>query len=429
MKIIHISRSFYYQVTGGTEIFIDSLSHAQSLSHDVLWTVHTAIKKIPENFTGFRNFHPLNVIFAEGRLNKITTHVDNLDEFRQLLISYQPDILHLHSICDSCGLSHINVAKSLDITVVITIHAPGFTCMQGSLLYHRKELCDGVIRDDRCTECRLVNGKLPYPLAVLAASYNWPWISPEAPGTIAHVLTARQLTTAFRHTWEKLVAQTDAFHVLCDWSQQVLLRNGVPPEKLHLIRTAGPEPLPPKKRQPMEDGVLRCVFWGRFAAVKGLHLVIKGVKSLPKSAPIEVSFYGPYQNDDYGSQIQRLIDGDGRFKLCGKLPKNELLPKLQNYDLALVPSTWLETGPLTVLEAFAAGLPVAGSDLGGIKELLMGKTGGYLLPTHWKAWASFFQTVIEKRLFLTPLSLEFRSFANIANELDFAYEKSIKLKH
>ncbi|QUS59977.1 glycosyltransferase [Synechocystis sp. PCC 7339] len=422
MKIIHISRSFSYEVTGGTEIFVDSLAQAQSLSHDVLWVVHTINKEIPKNFTGFRNCYPLKPISAEGRLNKITTHVDNLDEFKQLLLSYQPDILHLHSLCDSCGLSHINISKSLGITVVVTIHAPGFTCMQGSLIYHKKEICDGVITEGRCTECRLVNGRLPYPIALLASAYDWPWLSTEAKGKVAHILTARQITAAFHRTWQEMVEKVDIFHVLCDWSREVLVRNGVADSKLHLIRTAGPTSLPPKQRQPMEDGILKCVFWGRFAAVKGLHLIIRAVQSLPKQIPIEISFYGPYQDDDYGQRIQKMIKGDGRFKLCGNFPKDELLPKLQNYDLALIPSTWLETGPLTVLEAFAAGLPVAGSDLGGIKELLTDKAGGYLLPIDWKAWASFFRNIIEQRLSLTPLSIEFRSFSKIANEIDVIYK-------
>ena len=39
-------------------------------------------------------------------------------------------------------------------------------------------------------------------------------------------------------------------------------------------------------------------------------------------------------------------------------------------DLALIPSSWYETGPITVYEAFAMGLPIIGTRLGGIEELL-----------------------------------------------------------
>ena len=54
-----------------------------------------------------------------------------------------------------------------------------------------------------------------------------------------------------------------------------------------------------------------------------------------------------------------------------------------------VPSQWLETGPIVVLEAFAAGIPVAGSNLGGIPELVEHGVNGLLIdpasPANWAA--------------------------------------------
>lgn len=426
MKIIHFSKDFSYRVTGGTEIFIDFLAQAQSSDHNVLWATHGNKAEIPDDFMGFRNCHTLSPVAAEGRLNKITTYVEKLDDFCDLLTSYQPDILHLHSFADLCGLSHIKIAKSLGIAVVVTIHAPGFTCMQGSLLYHRREICDGIIRDYRCTECRLVNGGLPYPLAVLAASYDWPQISPEMQGKVQHVMTARQLTNAFYQTWRELVEKADAFHVLCNWSRQVLLRNRVPEEKVYLIKTAGPNPLPSKKRLPMEDGILKCVYWGRCAEVKGIHSIVAAVKSLPRLLPIEISFYGPNWNEPYGLRMQRKIQGDSRFKLCGNLPKDRLLTKLQDYDLALVPSTWLETGPLTVLEAFAAGLPVAGSNLGGIQELLQGQQGCFLVSLDWKAWKNLLLDIIHGKLLLTSPPQIFRDFSTLADDINAMYRAVVQ---
>jgi len=74
---------------------------------------------------------------------------------------------------------------------------------------------------------------------------------------------------------------------------------------------------------------------------------------------VQFGCYVPYWDGAYGQQLLRRINGDPRFRVLGQLPKDQLLHKLQGYDLAVVPSTWLETGPLTVLEAFADGLPSA----------------------------------------------------------------------
>jgi glycosyltransferase involved in cell wall biosynthesis len=55
-----------------------------------------------------------------------------------------------------------------------------------------------------------------------------------------------------------------------------------------------------------------------------------------------------------------------------------VLPELARHDACLVPSVWLETGPLAVYEAMAAGLPVIGSRLGCIDERIGDNVDGLL---------------------------------------------------
>ena len=61
----------------------------------------------------------------------------------------------------------------------------------------------------------------------------------------------------------------------------------------------------------------------------------------------------------------------------------------------VVPSQWLETGPLVVLEAFAAGTPVIGSNLGGIAELVTDGVDGLLVDpaSSPAAWADSLRRV------------------------------------
>lgn len=431
MRVLHFSNNLYPQITGGTEIFIDQLIEAQLQSptaHTVCWAAHrpgqaadaqlASAQPDPQLKAGQALLPPIR---AASRLESVASLASAVPGFHALLNDFQPDLLHLHSLSESCGLTHVRAAKERGIPVVVTVHAPGFTCMQGSLMHHRRTICDGVIRDHRCTECRLVNGGLAAPLAQLVAVQSgWPFSSDQS-GTLAHVLTARQLTRAFRLGWQELVGLVDGFHVLAEWSREVLLRNGVPAGALQLIRTAGPQALPPRTRQPMEDGVLRLVYWGRCAEVKGLHLVIEAIRALPRSLPIELSFFGPYWDGAYGCAMQQRIAGDSRFKLMGTLAKEELLVRLQAYDLAVVPSIWLETGPLTVLEAFAAGLPVAGSDLGGIAELLSERPGNHLVPITASAWKGLLADLARHPERLSSACAEPRRFAELAQELHALY--------
>ena len=423
-KFLHLGNDLYPRVTGGTEIFIQQLIAAQQQlwpCSQVLWAAHEAPLLAVDH-------DPKAPLLAHQRLLPPVTHgtrrqqvsstASAIPGFQELLAEFKPDVVHLHSFSDSCGLSHARASKAAGARLVVTVHSPGFSCIKGNLIDASGAICDGVLRERRCTRCRLHNGGLPRWLAgAVALQSGWP-LPAQAPGAIAHVLTARQLTAAYQQAWLELAGLADAIHVLAAWSRDVLLRQGFPARKVHLIHTAGPPPLPPRQRTPMQDGLLRLVYWGRCHPVKGLHLVIEAIEALPADAPIQLDFYGPYWDDAYGQKLLRRINGDPRFRVLGQLPKDQLLPKLQLYDLAVVPSTWLETGPLTVLEAFAAGLPVAGSDLGGIKELLEGVEGCALLPLEVKAWRDYFYQLIQDRTSIAVnLPALTRNFADLARDL------------
>jgi len=67
---------------------------------------------------------------------------------------------------------------------------------------------------------------------------------------------------------------------------------------------------------------------------------------------------------------------------------------MREYHAVTVPSQCLETGPLVILEAFAAGVPVIGSKLGGIAELVTDRVNGLLLePYSIEAWRNAFENL------------------------------------
>jgi glycosyltransferase involved in cell wall biosynthesis len=407
MRLLHVSNDFYPLVTGGTEIFVHQLIEAQQqldISNEILWAAHSGLLESPDHDPRadvLPHQRQLPPIIAGSRRQQVGSTAASIPGFADLLSEFKPEVVHLHSLSERCGLNHARAAKAAGARLVVTVHAPGFSCIKGNLIDASGAICDGVLRERRCTRCRLHNGGLPRWLAgAVALQQGWPLTS-ESSGALAHVLTARQLTAAFHQAWLELTHLADAIHVLAAWSRDVLLRHGIPAEKIYLIRTAGPPPLPPRQRTPMQDGLLRLVYWGRCHPVKGLHLVIEAIQALPATAPIQFDCYGPYWSSAYGQQLLRRIAGDRRFRVLGNLPKDQLLPRLQEYDLAVVPSTWLETGPLTVLEAFAAGLPVAGSNLGGIQELLEGVAGCFLMSLDHRDWTIMFENLLSMPQHLT----------------------------
>src|SRR5439155_21759837 len=71
---------------------------------------------------------------------------------------------------------------------------------------------------------------------------------------------------------------------------------------------------------------------------------------------------------------------DPRLNLRPAVAPGKVGGTMALFDLVVIPSRCLETGPLVALEAFAAGVPVLGADLGGIAELVSDGVDGVLLP-------------------------------------------------
>ena len=103
--------------------------------------------------------------------------------------------------------------------------------------------------------------------------------------------------------------------------------------------------------------------------------------------------------------------------------RREQIPStLAGFDVLAVPSRWLETGPLVVLEAFATGTRVLGSALGGIAELVVSDRHGRLLPPNDPlAWSLAIADLATQRNQLTAIPSP-RSVADVARETRAVYD-------
>jgi glycosyltransferase involved in cell wall biosynthesis len=109
------------------------------------------------------------------------------------------------------------------------------------------------------------------------------------------------------------------------------------------------------------------------------------------NAPMQFEIYGICHpgSEPYAAALAGAAAGDPRISFRPVLQPDAVDAAMRRCDLVVVPSRWLETGPLVVLEAFAAGTPVLGARLGGIAELVSNQVDGLLIPPEDPAaWAS-----------------------------------------
>jgi len=320
---------------------------------------------------------------------------EHFEVFAKWLEEERPRLVHLHSLTRGCGSFHAQHAKGLRLPLVITVHVPGFVCPRGTMMRWGTTPCDGQMRTHRCGACSLQAQGVPravgWPLS-LGSRWASVWAAGRR-GRVASALTAGERMAGRHAKVRELLRLADRVVVVSQWLHSALRRNGVDPGKLVLARHGLPDqyldasgtPRPsPRER-------LRVGYVGRMHPVKGLGLLVSALRALPLAMPIELHLYGAAgggEERQYLSAVRALAGSDRRIVFHGELTESNRRHAFWSFDILAVPSLWLEAGPLVVLEAFAAGLPVLGSNAGGIAELVTDGVSGRLVEVgSTTAWA------------------------------------------
>jgi glycosyltransferase involved in cell wall biosynthesis len=338
--------------------------------------------------------------FASDRSRRIELAYGVPDEiaaegFRAVLRKVRPHIVHLHARTSAISELLIDAAHDSGAAVVFTYHTPTVSCARGTMMLFGQQPCDGLIEPKRCTTCALTAHGVPKSLAwlaalapnILAATSRTPMGDPE----LLSFLQIPALLAGERRRFCNFVGKVDHVVAVCEWARQVLERNGVPPERITLSRQGLSQSHRPRRAARGEREPLRIAYFGRIDRAKGPDLLARAMKLIP-TAPVKIDIFavrqaaGPDQVYDWLAAQAQL---DSRLTLRTAVAPDQVISVMADYDLIAVPSRWLETGPLVVLEAFAAGVPVLGADLGGIAELVHNGMDGFLVPAdNAAAWAA-----------------------------------------
>ncbi len=124
---------------------------------------------------------------------------------------------------------------------------------------------------------------------------------------------------------------------------------------------------------------LRIGFIGTLAPHKGCDILIRAFRSLPTELEATLDIYGNLKRFElFVEELRRLAEGDERINFVGPFQRERVGQVLSGLDVLVVPSRWYENQPGVILEAFAAGIPVVGTDLGGISEFVKHEENGLL---------------------------------------------------
>ena len=435
MKIIQVPFCFYPDPVGGTEVYVEGLCR-QLRTNEVEVVVAAPAKQSSSYYHDSGLVRRFGVREELGDLRELYGEGDEkaAAEFGNILDEERPDIVHLHAFTRGVSLRVVRTAKDRKIPVLFTYHTPTVSCQRGTMMRWGVEPCDGLMDLRSCTRCTLhglgLNRLAAFAVGTLPPAFGTRLGRAGRRGGIWTALRLSELV-ALRHTTTRaLLAEVDHIVAVCDWVRQVLLRNGVPEQKITLCRQGvvengegGRQKAEPEKQLP----TFQIAFFGRLDATKGVDILFQALRSMPH-VPLRLDIYGVAQGEagrQYEQRLRQLASGDDRIEFRQPVSADAVVATLTQYDVLAVPSQWLETGPLVVLEAFAAGVPVIGSRLGGIAELVEDGVDGLLVNAHSVAdWAEALSKLANDPVLLGRLRSSVRSprtMADVAAEMVALY--------
>ena len=150
---------------------------------------------------------------------------------------------------------------------------------------------------------------------------------------------------------------------------------------------------------------MRFLYVGRLDASKGISVLLQAAERLAKTHSFTLKVLGDGTERE---QIRRRFGHHRWLRLFGHVPLETVSNHMAESDVLCVPSIWLENSPNVVIHALSQGLPVIGSDKGGIPELVLDDLNGKLVPAgDVAAWSDEMAAVIDD-----PTRLDqWRSFA------------------
>jgi glycosyltransferase involved in cell wall biosynthesis len=130
---------------------------------------------------------------------------------------------------------------------------------------------------------------------------------------------------------------------------------------------------------------LRCLYAGRLLQWKGLHLALMAMQGLQThSTPVRLTIIGDGPAKASLQLLAQQLGVASRITWRSWLPHEELQREFHKHDVFVFPSL-RDSGGMAVLEAFAHGLPVICTDLGGPGEIVNRRCGRVLVTKNGSA--------------------------------------------
>jgi glycosyltransferase involved in cell wall biosynthesis len=329
MKILLVHNR--YQIPGGEEVVFEQERQLLERSgHQVLTYCRSNFEA--DTYTGLRR---LNLV------KNVVWSTDTKLELARLLRDEKPQIVHVHNTFMMMSPSVFAACREAGVPVVQTLHNYRLFCPAANFVRDGKPC-------EECVEHTLLRG----------IRYGCYRQSRPATATVALMLQIQRRRDMF----------ADLHVALTDFSHNKFIACGIPADKV-CVKPNFVYPDPQERTEPGSHAVVV----GRLSEEKGLHTLLIAWNRLHGGIPLSIVGDGPLL-PELQKKVLELKLADVIFH--GRLSHEKTLQMIKAANFLIVPSECYENFPMGIAEAFACGVPVLCSDLGGMREIVEeGRTG------------------------------------------------------
>lgn len=343
MKILLVHNNFAIQ--GGAEVFYHEVGRVLAQSgHEVAY-FSASDKKIKSHWSKY--FPPVARYKQGGLLAKVRNFggmVYNRSAkhaMARLIADFKPDIVHAFAIYVQLTPAILDAAREANVPVVMSCNDYKHICPNYKLYHHGKicEECKGG-KFYHAIVNRCCHDSMVYSVASSVEAYAHNWMN-----------IYRKNVHTFLFASEFMAQKTEEF-----WGKESfrwrMLRN---PFDARKYTTSTPN----------EVGDY-ALYFGRIIDEKGVNVLLDAA-AIARDVPLVVVGDGP---DLEKLKQQALAQGLSHVHFLGAKWGDELDQILKACRYVVVPSLWHENFPYVILQSFAMGKPVIGSNRGGITGLV-----------------------------------------------------------
>jgi glycosyltransferase involved in cell wall biosynthesis len=284
-----------------------------------------------------------------------------------LIAQQRPDVAHFHNTFPQISPSAYRTCTRLGVPVVQTLHNYRLIC-PGALLMREGRPCE------QCIDGSLLN-------AIAHSCYR---DSKLASATVVTMLAANRALGTYRNA-------VDCYIALTEFARERFIRAGLPADRLTVRPNFLSEPPAPGAG----DGNY-ALYVGRLSAEKGVRTLVAAWDRITE-LPLKILGDGILR-----AELEAHVRSRGsRVEFLGFAPRSEVYEAIRAATLQIIPSECYEGFPVTVLEALAAGTPLAVSAIGALNTVVAEASG-----TKFPAGDPAALADAVKRLLATPGALE-----------------------